>query len=282
MSAKGTIRRFAGLLAIAARLDLGWLLRDTKYALAAITADILSSISAVAGIYLTALRFGGIGGMSADEVLFMLAYSTVVSGLFDLFGTSNNLHISRIIGRGQLEHLFMQPLPIPVQLVTSGFAPFTGGSTFLVGCILLSVAAKRLALYVTVRWLFLLLIAVLSTVAIVTAQSYLASSAAFYSPAAAEEISSTVVEGTWQLGVFPLSGMPLAVQLPLLTILPQGLTAWFPALWLLGKPPLGLPGLYLPAFALLLSVIAGYFFRKGLRYYVTKGSGRYVPYGFRS
>ncbi len=281
MGVKTTLKRILSLLAISAKMDLVWLLRDTKYALAGVFADIISNLSTVSGVYLIALRFNGIGGMSTDEVLFMMAYSTITTGIFILFGSGNNIHISRIIGRGQLEHLFMQPLPLKTQLLTCGFSPFTGGSNFVVGCILLFIAVSRLSLHVTFWWVVSLIVYSLATMSIIVARSYLVSSAAFYAPVAAEEISSTAIEGTWLLSTFPLSGMPLFIQIPLLTFLPEGLMAWFPSLCLLGKPPLNMAAYYPLAFALLISLAAGYIFRKGLNFYVTKGSNRYVPYGFR-
>jgi ABC-2 type transport system permease protein len=116
---------------------------------------------------------------------------------------------------------------------------------------------------------------------IIVARAYLVSSAAFYSPVAAEEIATTAIDGTWQLSTFPLSGMPSFIQVPLLTILPEGLMAWFPSLCLLGKSPLNLTEYYPLAYALVLSLAASIIFRKGLNYYVKKGSNRYVPYGFR-
>lgn len=281
MEVKNTLKRLLSLFAISAKLDLVWLLRDTKYALAGISADIISNLSTISAVYLIALRFGGIGGMSVDELLFMMAYSTLTTGIFIMFGAGNNIHISRIIGRGQLEHLFMQPLSLKTQLLTNGFAPFTGGSNFVVGCILLVISIHRLALPVTFWWILSLFVYILTTMVIIVARSYLVSSAAFYAPVAAEEISSTAIEGTWLLSTFPLSGMPLFIQIPLITFLPEGLMAWFPSLCLLGKPPLNLTGYYPLAFALVISLIAGYIFRKGLNYYVTRGSNRYVPYGFR-
>lgn len=276
-----TMRRIARLLAISAKMDLAWLLRDTKYALAIIAADVIANLSAVSGVFLIAVRFGGIGGMSADEVLFMMAYSTMTTGLFILFGSGNNLHISRIIGRGQLEHLMIQPLSLKVQLATCGFIPFTGSGNFLVGVMLTVVAVHRLGLRASIGWLLMFAACLLATMVIIIARAYLFSSAAFYAPVAAEEISTTVIEGTWLLSTFPLSGMPPVLQWSLLTVLPEGLMAWFPSLCLLGRPPLGL-GVYYPMlFALALSLAAGYAFRKGLNYYVRKGSNRYVPYGFR-
>ena len=281
MAAKITIKRILKLFAISAKLDLVWLLRDTKFALAGISADIISNIAAVSGVFLIAVRFGGIGGMNTDEVLFMLAYSTLATGIFIMFGSGNNIHISRIIGRGQLEHLFIQPLPIQVQLFTSGFAPFTGGSNFIAGLVMISIAINRLHLQISFLWVLSLIGYLLVTMTIIVARAYLVSSMAFYAPVAAEEISTTAIEGTWLLSTFPLSGMPLFIQIPLITILPEGLMAWFPALCLLGKSPFYLSEYYPLAFALLLSLLAGYIFRKGMNYYVKKGSNRYVPYGFR-
>ena len=276
-----TMRRVIGLLAISAKIDLVWLLRDTKYAIAGISADIVSNIATVAGVYMIALRFGGIGGISVDEILFMMAYSTLVTGIFVLFGSGNNIHISRIIGRGQLEHLFIQPLPLPVQLLTNGFSPFTGSGNFITGMVLLVIAIQRLHLPISLWWFLALAANLAITMAIIVARSYLVSSLAFYAPVSAEEISSTAIDGTWFLSTFPLSGMPVFIQIPLLTIMPEGLMAWFPSLSLLGRPPLRLTGYYPMIYAMLLALTAGYIFRKGLRHYVQNGSNRYVPYGFR-
>ena len=281
MADRVTLGRVFRLLAISAKMDLVWLLRDTKYAILGICGDMVNNVATVSGVFLIASRFGGIGGLSADEVLFMMAYSTINTGLFILFGAGNNIHISRIIGRGQLEHLFIQPLPLSIQLSTCGFVPFTGGSNLIVGIVLMAVAVNRLGLAVTPWWIVLLLAHSLATMTIIVARSYLVSSLAFYAPSAAEEISTTAIEGTWFMSTFPLSGMPVFIQIPLLTILPEGLMAWFPSLCLLGRPPLGLTAYYPMIFALLISLLAGYIFRKGLNHYVQKGSNRYVPYGFR-
>lgn len=275
------LKRIIELFAISAKMDLVWLLRDTKFAFAAILADTISNLSVISSVYLIALRFGGIGNMSVDEVLFMMAYSTVITGIFILFGSDNNIHISRIIGRGQLEHLFMQPLTLKAQLFTSGFAPFTGSGNFIIGCVLMTIAIKHLNLQITLGWMAMLILYVTATMVIIVARAYLVSSAAFYAPVAAEEISSTAIEGTWQLSTFPLSGMPGFIQVSLLTVLPEGLMAWFPSLCLLGKMPFNFAEYYPFAYALAISIATNFIFTKGLNYYVKQGSNRYLPYGFR-
>ncbi|MCL2704217.1 MAG: ABC transporter permease [Defluviitaleaceae bacterium] len=281
MADKITIGRILRLLAISAKMDLVWLLRDTKYAILGIAGDMVNNVATVSGVFLIASRFGGIGGMSADEVMFMMAYSTLVTGIFIMFGAGNSIHISRIIGRGQLEHLFIQPLPLGVQLMTRGFNPFTGGGNLVVGTALMALAVNRLGLVITLWWIAQLIAYLITTMVIIIARSYLVSSMAFYAPAAAEEISSTAIDGTWFMSTFPLSGMPKYIQFPMLTILPEGLMAWFPALCLLGKPPLNLTAYYPMFFALAISLAASYIFKKGLRHYVQKGSNRYLSHGFR-
>ena len=281
MADKITLKYIIKLFAISAKVDMVWLLRDTKFAVMGICGDMINNIATVSGVFLIAVRFGGIGGMSTDEVLFMMAYSTLITGIFILFGSGNNIHISRIIGRGQLEHMFIQPLPLSVQLLTSGFAPFTGGGNFVVGIVLMTVAVNRLALDISPLWILTLVAYILVTMVIIIARSYLSSSIAFYSPVAAEEIASTTIDEAWLLSTFPLSGMPRFIQIPLLTILPEGLMAWFPSLILLGKIQYGLIMFYPMLFALLAALTASYFFKRGLKYYVQKGSNRYVPYGFR-
>ena len=278
---KITLIRILKLLVISAKMDMVLLLRDTKFAILGIFGDMINNVATVSGVFLIAVRFGGIGGMSADEVLFMMAYSTLVTGIFILFGSNNNIHISRIIGRGQLEHMFIQPLPLSLQLTTNGFAPFTGGGNFIIGIILMTVAVDRLGLHLTFSWVLTLIMYLLTTMTIIIARAYLVSSITFYAPVAAEEITNTAIDETWLLSTFPLSGMPRFIQIPLLTILPEGLMAWLPSLILLGKLQTGFATYYPMLFALMIAITASYFFRKGLRYYVQKGSNRYVPYGFR-
>ena len=54
-------RRFLSLYGIYARMDLAWLLRDTKFALLAIFSDMCANLSSIAGVFLLAWRFDGLG-----------------------------------------------------------------------------------------------------------------------------------------------------------------------------------------------------------------------------
>ena len=275
------IRLFFRLLGISAKMDLAWLIRDTKYALLAISTELIANIASQAGIYLLAVRFGGVGGMQSDEVLFMMAYIVALSCLFGLFGSSNNGHISRIIGRGQLEHLMIQPVSLPMQLMTSGFMPFTSGSLgIILSLYLLFTAAARLGLAIDFLWALGLVGSLIVSLGIQVCIGYLFSAAAFYAPVAAEEITTDVYEILDGLSRYPLSGMPRFIIAPLLSLFPAGLIGWYPCMVLFGKP--GFFALMPLGVLLLFFLITQFVFRKGFKHYVQTGANRYLPHGFRN
>lgn len=283
MAAKSfnTVRRLARLWLMYARMDAGWFLRDTKYCVFNILADVISNLAAISGVFLLSERFGGIGGMRRDQVLFMLGYSSLLDGIFLLFFSMCNVgHISRRIGRGQLDHMLIQPLPIWMQLATEGFIPVSGSSMLFCGAGLTLYAVARLHLAVTPLWALWLLVYLLCSVAVLLAVSYIAASAAFWAPVAAEEISTTAVS-LFDVRSYPLGGLPKAAQWALCTVLPVGLAAWFPANALMGLPPAGLPAALLVFAALSLSGLAASLFRKGMNHYAKIGSNRYLDRGHR-
>ena len=276
------IKQYFSLLAFYAKLDLAWLLRDTKYALLNILTDVISSLASVSGIFLLAMRFEGIGGMSQFEVLFMMGYVNTLTGLFQLFCSMNNVgHISRRIGRGQLEHMFIQPLPFRMQLMSEGFIPFTGSSNFFCGIGIVVFALTKLGITPPFWWYITFVLYISVSVAIILSQSYLVSSFAFYAPSAMEEISMLAIDDLGTLGHYPLSGMPNWIKLPLITVLPYGLLGWLPSMVLLGKSPFHLAQV-LPFIVLgILFLITLYTFRKGFKHYVKTGSNRYKDIGHR-
>ena len=268
------------MLGIYARMDLASLMRDSKFMAIVITADIVSNISSISGIFLLAWKFGGIGGLDRFEVLFMLAYGNIVMGFLNMMGGCNALFPSRIIARGQWEHMFIMPLPYAVQL-TVGIFPFTGSGSFLSGIVMLLVAVCHMDTVLPWWWPGALILQLTISMVIVVALSYLLSSLAFYAPVQCEEISGTVVYSIGHAMTFPLSGMPVYIRYPLLTIFPAGLMAWFPTMILLGKTAT-FENFYPAIFALMISLAAAYFFRKGFKFYVKKGINRYVSGGHRS
>lgn len=279
MVGKITCKRYLQLMGVYAKMDFASLLRDTKFMLIVIFSDMIANVSAISGVFLLAWKFGGIGGFNRFEVLFMLAYGNIVMGILDAMGGCNALFVSRIIGRGQWEHMFIMPLPYCVQL-TVGVFPFTCSGKLISGIVLMCAAAVNLNVALPWWWFLSLAGNLLISMVIIIGLSYLASSLAFYAPVQCEEISSYLLDSVEHTSTFPLSGMPLSMKLPLLTIFPAGLMAWLPTMLVLGKVP-AFVNFYPIAFAAVAALLAAHFFQKGFKYYVKKGINRYVAGGHR-
>jgi len=309
--AVSNIKRLIQLWGISAKLDLLWFLRDTKYCLMTMFADVVASLSSFVGVFLLAERFGNIGGMNRDQILFMLGYASIVNGVITMCFSMNNVAwISRPVGRGQMDHKLIQPVPLWMQLLTEGFIPISGSSFLLCGIGITCYATGRLGLAPGLLWILLFIVLIICSVAIILGCSYIASSLAFYAPVAAEEISTTVIALFNDLMIFPLGGLSAVLRMALCTVVPIGLAAWLPANFLLGQsgvaqvgvvqadathvgaiqvgaPQAGatqpdLRGVIILIMTIAVAMLAATSFRKGMKYYVKRGSTRYHDRGHRS
>lgn len=270
------------LLGLYARMDLNWLIQDWSMVVVIILSETLQNLSGMAGVLLLAIRFGGVGGLSADEVLLMLGFFELADGLgWMLFGNFNVMHISRRIGRGQVDHMLIQPRPLWMQLLTEGFMPCSGSYGLVVGAVLTAIAVSRLQLSLTSAWFGLLGYELLIHLLLQVSQSFLYGSAAFWFPVSCEEMSSTIIDLNHQLGKFPLFGLPGWMLGLLHTVLPIGLLAYLPALALLGQLGYGVK-IALPFVVAAVFVTAAVIcFQKGLRHYEQYSCNRYREMGHR-
>ena len=277
------IRAVLRLLKLYARMDFRWFFQDMTTAIIVVLSETLSNLSSLTGVLLLAIRFGGVGGFTADEVLFMLGFYELADGIcWMLFGNYNVMHISRRVGRGQIDHMLIQPRPLWMQLLTEGFMPFSGCYGAITGVLLTAIALRRMQLGITPVWVGLLVYYILIHIALRLSQSFLYGSLAFKSPVACEEISSLTVDLANKLGKFPLYGLPGWLMTALHTVLPIGLLGYFPALALLRELGKGVELAFPLCVALLFAAAAIICFRKGLRHYEEYSCNRYSTMGFRN
>jgi ABC-2 type transport system permease protein len=95
-----------------------WMTRDFRFFAINVVSDVILSVSGLVGVFLLAESFAGIGVWSRDQMVFMLGYATLVEGILVMFCSYNVLHVSRRIGRAQLDHTLIQPQPIWMALLT--------------------------------------------------------------------------------------------------------------------------------------------------------------------
>ena len=277
-----TLRRLFQLWRCYAILDLTWIARGPQLFVTYFLSDLLLNVALVSGTLLLAERFEGIGPWSKMQVVFLLGYGTTVNGLAEMFFGWNVLMISRRIGRGQFDHLLIQPVPLWMSLVTEGFLPFSGSTVVLTGGALGGWALLRLHLAITPGWIVLLLVNLVASVTIMLMFSYIWGSVAFWAPRGAEEISSAALNLLNQLRSFPLDGVRAVLLGGLMSILPVGFIAWYPCRALLGLDHSTLGLVATPLGAVVAIGLTLIFWRRGLQQYGRTGSQRYLSFGHRS
>jgi ABC-2 type transport system permease protein len=276
-----SLRRLLRLWGLYAQMDLLFVARGLGPAATYYLADAFLGIAAITATFLLAERFSGIGIWTPPQVLFLLGYALLVRALIDVFFNWNVAFISRRIGRGQLDHLLLQPQPLWMALLTEGFSPLSGSGMLLPALILLGWSMRQLGLALTPAWLALFVVDVLASLVIVLAFNYAWGSLAFWAPRAAEEINSQTWDLVTQLDPFPLDGLAAPLLAGLVSVVPVGLIAWYPARGLVGLDPQ--PGVILGPLlaALVLGALTVALFAGGLREYGRRGSSRYLDLGHR-
>jgi len=265
------------LFGAGARMNVIKILRTREQALAHTFTDFLWHSGGMLAPILVALRFGHIGPWPAAAVVFMLAYGTVVASLMDALG-DGPWRLSQFIGRGQLDHLLVQPQPLWRILLTDGFTPLDFWPTLTIGIVLLVWATGAMQVAVSAGWLALLGVELLSSIVVQTAFLYAWGCIAFWAPRGAEEISSAASTLIGEVS-FPLDPVPRSLRILLVSAVPSGLLSWVPSRALLGIGGAGAVDTWLtPLAAVALGTLALLLFRLGLRRYRRTGSTRYTDH----
>ena len=275
------LARLFKLWAFFGYLDLQWMLRDLASFAGYVFSDVMGVVATISAMILLAERFDGLGPWSRPHLWFLLGYALMVHGAIDTVFGYNVAFISRRIGRGQLDHVLVQPQPLWLTLLTEGFSPAAGLPVFFTGLGLFVWGLVVSGVALSVGWAALWALNFVASCAVLLAFSYAIGSIAFWAPRSAEEINSSSWRLMAQLRTFPLDGVGKGLLVGLMTVVPAGFVAWLPARALLGLDPSPLAPWLTPIASLLLATIALLIFRTGLTHYHHTGSQRYLSYGHR-
>ena len=275
------LARVPARYALGFRMDFAFLLRSPGLAVYYLALDAILVPASGATTFLLAERLTGLGAWSVAQVTFLLGYATLVEGILSLAFTYNVSHISRRIGRGQFDHLLVQPQPLWLSLLSEGFAPVTGGAATVMGIAILAWSVTNLPVTPDAAWWALFLANLAASVIAVLGAMFAWSSLAFWAPVAAEEVATNVHEALSSLGVFPLDGLSASLTVGLVAVVPAGIVAWLPSRALLGVGATATPIWATPAAAIALAVVGAATFRAGLSRYRRVGSSRYTDFGHR-
>jgi ABC-2 type transport system permease protein len=273
--------RLLRLWGVYARMDLLWIARGAKTASSWYFADLLLALSSAAWAFLLAERFDGIGVWSKSQIAFLLGLALFVRGAVDFAFNANMYCPSRRIGRGQLDHMLLMPQPLWLTIASDGFMPFSCSGTLVAGAGVIVYSVHALALPISVGWLALFALHVVSAGVIMMSFAYLWGSLAFIAPRGAEEINSTTMRTLEHLKPFPLDGVGGGLSVLLLSVVPAGFLAWLPSRVLLGLSTSSWTLLWTPLAAVAFATLAVVVFRLGLQHYGRSGSTRYLAHGHR-
>jgi ABC-2 type transport system permease protein len=262
-------------------MDLLWMARDLGTLLTFLVSDLIGATGAITATLLLAVRFDGIGRWSAAQMVFMLGYALLACGMPNILFNYNVSFISRRIGRGQLDHMLLQPQPLWMGLLTDGFSPFSTLMELLPGTALLAWSIGHGAMPALPFWPLALALNLAASTAIALSFSFIWGSLAFWAPRAAEELNSASWNLVSGLAPFPLDGVGRGLATGLLTAIPAGFLAWYPARALLGLDTHAYAWLLTPLAAAAFAALAILVFQKGLGHYARTGSARYLSLGHR-
>jgi ABC-2 type transport system permease protein len=276
-----TVWRILRLWRVHAYLDLLAILRSPGRFAMFLTSDLLVNIGGVLTMLLLAERFNGIGPWSKWQVVFMLGYGSLASGLVYMFFAYNLAFISRTIGRGQFDHVLIQPQPLWMVLLTDGFSPFIGALGLAPGLVLGGLAMVHGVAQLSAVWAGMLGLNLLGSMAVSLGFSYIWGTIAFWAPRGAEEINSSSNAILQQLMGYPLDMVGAGLTGALLTVLPAGFVAWYPSRALLGLDASPLAPFVTPLAGAAFGLVAWAVFARGLAHYRVTGSARYLARGHR-
>jgi ABC-2 type transport system permease protein len=276
---RSVLRQVRRQLGVQARLDLLVILSSKGQAVVWAVTDLLAYSGGVVAVLLLAQRFDGIAGWSKAELLFLLGYATTVAALQSVFFGYNVSAISRRIGRGQLDHMLIQPRHLLLTLLTEGFSPVLSMAVLIPAVGALTTGAVLSDAPLSAGFFARLLVCLAGSAFIVLAASFAVGAAAFWAPRGAEEIS-TRANRLVTLTDFPFDPLPRGLRVGLLTVLPAGYVNWFPAGALLGRRG-HLDWMVTPLVAVVAVSLSSIIFTKGLRHYERTGSQRYSDFGHR-
>ncbi len=255
--------------------------RSLKLFLTFLLTDTIFNITAITATLLLAERFNGIGMWSKFQVVFLVGYATLTEGLLEMFFGYNILFMSRRLGRGQLDHILVQPQSIWLAFFTEGFNPFTASGSVLIGLLLIIWSSIELHLHISFLWICFALLNVVASMSVVLFFCFCWSSLAFWAPRAAEEITTPLMRIFRSLDAFPFDGLSFLLLSGVTVIVPVAFVAWYPSRYLLGLDTSILNAMLTPLVALGISILALFVFKKGLEHYGRTGSQRYDSLGHR-
>jgi ABC-2 type transport system permease protein len=223
-------------------------------------------------IYVVLSNVPLLGGLNLVQASFVFALANLGFALGDLvFGQLDA--IPTLVRMGRLEALLVRPMSVMTQLITADFQLRRLGRAS-VGLVILAIVVGRLGVHWTPETVYLLLVTPVFGALIYGALFATAGGVQFFLIDGAEFTSSFVYGGSYA-GQLPGSVLIPALRVAFTFLVPATVTAYLPALVIMGLPGLALLpsclGWWAPVFALWSWLLATLAWRAGIGHYTGAG-----------
>lgn len=217
--------------------------------------------------------FGELAGWQVGEVAFLYGLVSVAFSLADMLGEGFD-EVSTLVRTGQFDRVLTRPLPPFVQVMASQF-PLRRLGRLVQGVLAICLAQRWGELEWTLLRVLVFVSAIGTTALIFLAVLIMGAALCFWT-IERTEVQNVFTYGGTELASYPVHIYSRWLRWVFLYMMPLGLTTYYPAIYVLGKPdPLGLPGwvqFASPLVAAVFFTASLWMWRFGLNHYKSTGS----------
>lgn len=219
------------------------------------------------GILLMAKTLGGLGGWDFYSICVLFGLAMIPEALGQAFMDSV-WSIASAVRKGIFDIYIVKPAPILMQFLGQRFN-MQALVTFITGIVILTYGWINVGIAcISINLFFMVEFTIFGT--ILNTSVYLIFNSLNFWIVQGRDIADLVLTFR-QFAKYPLHIFPQVVRITLIYVIPFGFISYYPAQYLLKKTEMNLP-LVLPVVAIIVMVIAGTVWRRGIKGYNSTGT----------
>lgn len=238
-----------------------------------IVSNFLINFAEVAALFAMFYRFDSLGGWTLGDVALLHGISMVAFSLGDTIAVGLD-SVPNQIRHGEFDSVLIRPLSSWLQAIVSEVSLRHLGQ-LIQGLLILGFSFAVVEIDWTLARAAMLVVAIGTGVALYIGLFTLVAVLSFWTVNSIEAVNAFTYGGS-TLARYPMHIYQRWMRGLFLFIIPIGFTAWFPALYILGKDdPLGLPPWFRfigPPVVALFCLVVAWAWRQGIRHYRSTGS----------
>ena len=238
-----------------------------------IIANFVIHLAEILALFAMFYRFDDMGGWTLGEVAFLHGISMLAFGIGDTIAVGLD-SVPTQIRHGEFDSVLIRPLSSWIQSIVSEVSLRHAGQV-IQGVLILGIAFSMVDIPWTPGRAIFLVVAIGSGVALYIALFTLVAILSFWTVNSIEAVNAFTYGGS-DLAQFPLHIFDRWMRNLFLFVIPVAFTAYYPALYILGKPdPLGMPGWFRfigPVIIGIFCLLVSWAWQQGIRHYRSTGS----------